>query len=31
MYNMKEEKTSDKEWYQNQLHEALLKKFKIKK
>ena len=26
---MKEEKKSDKEWYQNQLHEALLKKFKI--
>ena len=26
-----EQKTSDKEWYQSQLHEALLKKFKIKK
>ena len=26
-----EQKTSDKEWYQGQLHEALLKKFKIKK
>jgi len=28
---MNEEKKSDKEWYQSQLHEALLKKFKIKK
>ena len=26
-----EQKISDKEWYQNQLHEALLKKFNIKK
>ena len=26
-----EQKTSDKQWYQSQLHEALLKKFKIKK
>ena len=26
-----EQKTSDKEWYQNQLNEALLRKFKIKK
>ena len=29
--HFEEQKTSDKEWYQNQLHEALLKKFKIKK
>ena len=28
---LEELKTSDKEWYQSQLHEALLKKFKIKK
>ena len=26
-----EHKATDKQWYQNQLHEALLKKFKIKK
>ena len=30
-YVKEEEETSDKEWYQNQLHDALLKKFNIKK